>query len=109
MPELSAIVLCYRAGESIMRVLGPLEAALQEDDLDYELVLVANYWPGQTDSTPSIVEAYAQARPRVVFVSVPKQGAMGWDMRTGFDAATGEIMIVIDGDSQNPVQDVVRL
>lgn len=109
MPELSAIVLCYRAGESIMRVLGPLEAALQENDLDYELVLVANYWPGQTDSTPAIVKAYAQGRPRVVFVSVPKQGAMGWDMRKGFDAATGEIMIVIDGDSQNPVQDVVRL
>ncbi len=34
---------------------------------------------------------------------------MGWDMRTGLDAATGEYLVVIDGDSQNPVTDVLRM
>src|SRR5436305_4579276 len=109
MPELSAIVLCYRAGDSIVRVLEPLEAALREEAVDYELVLVANYWEHQDDSTPSIVQTHAQGRPEVVVVSRPKQGAMGWDMRAGFGAAAGDIMVVIDGDSQNPVQDVLLL
>lgn len=33
---------------------------------------------------------------------------MGWDMRSGLDAASGERLIVIDGDAQNPVSDVLR-
>ncbi len=34
---------------------------------------------------------------------------MGWDMRSGLEAARGELMIVIDGDAQNPVGDVLRM
>ena len=34
---------------------------------------------------------------------------MGWDMRSGFEAATGSTLIVIDGDEQNPVEDVLRM
>jgi glycosyltransferase involved in cell wall biosynthesis len=72
-------------------------------------VLVANYWPDQADPTPRIVSEFADGRDDVVVVSQPKLGAMGWDMRTGFDAASGEIMVLIDGDSQNPVDDDLRL
>jgi hypothetical protein len=34
---------------------------------------------------------------------------MGWDMRSGFDAARGNYMIVIDGDGQNPTEDVLHM
>jgi glycosyltransferase involved in cell wall biosynthesis len=107
--ELSAIVLCYRAGDSILRVIDPLYELLRREGIRFELVLVANYWAGQSDPTPEIVGAFGAENDDVVVVSRAKQGAMGWDMRSGFDAAGGEIMIVIDGDGQNPVDDVVRL
>ncbi len=38
----------------------------------------------------------------------PKQGAMGWDMRRGLEAARGSFLVVIDGDEQNPFEDVLR-
>lgn len=101
------IVLCYRAGESIRGVIEPLARELDDDGVDYELVLVANSWPGQPDPTRGVIEAYEGDRVRVV--DREKRGAMGWDMRSGFEAATGAIMIAIDGDAQNPTEDVLRM
>jgi glycosyltransferase involved in cell wall biosynthesis len=108
-PELSAIVLCYRAGESILSVVGPLHEQLRESGVPFEMVLVANYDPDREDVTPGIVEEFAAAHENVRTVQDPKEGAMGWDMRRGLDAATGQYMIVIDGDAQNPVEDVLRM
>ncbi len=108
-PELSAIVLCYRAEESILRVIGPLDEQLRESGVDYELVLVANYNDDQADRTPPIVEEFASTHNRARTVIGPKAGAMGWDMRSGFEAARGNYMVVIDGDAQNPVADVLQM
>jgi glycosyltransferase involved in cell wall biosynthesis len=108
-PELSAIVLCYRAEENIRHVVGPLHRDLAESGVGFEVVLVGNYNEGQADRTPEVVRALAGELDRVRTVIMPKQGAMGWDMRTGLDAAAGEYLVVIDGDAQNPVADVLRM
>ena len=34
---------------------------------------------------------------------------MGWDMRSGLAAAQGDYLVVIDGDAQNPVEDLVKM
>ena len=34
---------------------------------------------------------------------------MGWDMRSGLQAARGDFIVVIDGDGQNPTTDVMRI
>jgi glycosyltransferase involved in cell wall biosynthesis len=108
-PELSAIVLCYRAGESIDSVIGPLHQQLEEAGVPFELVLVANYEPDREDITPEVVERFAGSHENVRIVSRPKSGGMGEDMRAGFGAATGQFLVAIDGDAQNPVEDVIRM
>jgi len=105
--ELSVVVLCYRAGEAIHDVIGPLRSLLDASDVRYELVLVANEWPGRHDDTLEHVRRYAGEG--VTIVDRPKQGGMGWDMRSGLDAATGSTIVAIDGDAQNPVEDVLRM
>jgi len=108
-PELSAIVLCYRAGHDIERLVGSLHDQLCASDVSHELVLVANYDEGSDDPTPDLVRRFASQHGNVVAVAEVKSGAMGWDMRSGFAASTGQIMIVIDGDEQNPVEDVLQM
>jgi glycosyltransferase involved in cell wall biosynthesis len=108
-PELSAIVLCYRAEESIRRVVEPLYEQLEESGASFEMVLVANYSEGGGDTTPAVVEEIASSREHVRRLAEVKQGAMGWDMRSGLAAARGDYLIVIDGDAQNPVEDLVRM
>ena len=34
---------------------------------------------------------------------------MGWDMKSGLEAATGRALVVIDGDGQMPCEDVIRV
>ncbi|MHB8643734.1 MAG: glycosyltransferase family 2 protein [Gaiellaceae bacterium] len=108
-PDLSAVVLGYRAGESLVRVVAPLHELLEQAGIPYELIIVANFWRDRADDTPAIAARFAVDKPRVRVVAEEKQGAMGWDMRTGLREATGDIMVVIDGDSQNPVEDVLKL
>jgi glycosyltransferase involved in cell wall biosynthesis len=108
-PELSAIVLCYRAEGSIRRVVDPLHALLEDSGDPYELVLVANYREGSGDRTPSIVEEFARTHPNVRFLAKVKHGGMGEDMRAGLAAAQGANLVVIDGDAQNPVEDLLKM
>jgi glycosyltransferase involved in cell wall biosynthesis len=108
-PELSAIVLGYRSGNDLDRVAEPLYELLEQSEISYELVVVANYWPSSCDSTPKAAARFAEGRSTVRVVAQEKQGGMGWDLRSGLAAARGEVMIVIDGDAQNPVDDVLRL
>lgn len=106
-PELSAVILCYRAGENVRRVATGFLAELTASGIPFELILVANY-DDPADSTPAIAEEFARQHEQVKALTEPKQGAMGWDMRRGFEATSGSFLIVIDGDEQNPFEDVLR-
>lgn len=103
------IVLCYQAREAVHRVIGPLYEQLEDADIAYELVLVANQWPDRSDPTGQVIEEFAVPRETVRTVLDEKQGAMGWDMRSGLAAARGDYMVVMDGDAQNPVEDVLKM
>jgi len=107
--ELSAVVLCYRAQENVRRVVEPLAEELRRSGISHELVLVANHRPEEDDRTPAVARELARGRDEVTTLTLEKQGAMGWDMRTGLDAARGAHIVVIDGDAQNPVEDVLRV
>ena len=102
-------MLGYRAEEELRILVERLLTVLDADGVDYELVLVANYWPANGDDpTPQSLRPSSRATGRGSASSrEEKQGAMGWDMRSGFEAATGEYLVVIDGDAQNPVEDVL--
>jgi glycosyltransferase involved in cell wall biosynthesis len=107
--EISVVVLGYRAGESLVRVLEPLHALLEAEGEPFELIVVANYWPQRDDQTRHVARAFAETHDRTIVVARPKEGAMGWDVRSGFDAASGRHLIFLDGDEQNPVDDVLRI
>jgi glycosyltransferase involved in cell wall biosynthesis len=101
-PELSVVVLCYRAQEGLRLVVEPLAAELRTSGVPHELVLVANYWNGAEDLTPQHAESFAAEHSDIVVVARPKEGAMGWDLRSGLDAARGDYLVYLDGDGQVP-------
>ena len=109
LPELSVAVLCYRAEELAHEFVDQLIRELEEAEIDYELVLVANYEPDSPDKTPEIVREIAATNPRIKVVARVKEGMMGWDMRSGLRAATGRHLAVIDGDGQMPSSDIVKV
>ena len=106
-PDFSLVVLCYRSGRSIIPFVERLCRTLSFCNLTWELVLVGNYVEGSDDETPEVVTELAASRPNIRTVVRPKDGMMGWDMRTGLNAARGEYIGVIDGDGQFPPESVV--
>lgn len=108
-PELSVVVLGYRAGESLNFFIDELVGLLENKKIDYEIVLVGNFWFGSNDVTPEVVRSLARENPRIKPVVKEKQGRMGWDMRSGFEAAGGDLVAVIDGDGQMLAADIIRV
>lgn len=108
-PELSVVILCYRAGKEIASFVEQIDTELHAAEIDFELVLVANYDEGTDDPTPKIATELAEREPRYRCVCQVKQGRMGWDMRSGLSEATGHLVAVIDGDGQMPSSDIVPL
>lgn len=109
-PELSVVILCYHSADVVRDLVAQVERELEEAKIDYELVLVGNYMPGDTkDQTPVVLRELAANKPRFRVVAKEKQGMMGWDMRSGLESATGRHIAVIDGDGQMPMSDVIKV
>lgn len=107
-PKFSLVILCYRSEESIIGFVEKVHTLLGWlHNLDYELILVGNYWSGSGDRTPEIVKKLAQDHPRTCAVTLEKKGAMGWDLKTGIEAAQGEFIGYIDGDGQFPIDTIL--
>ena len=56
-----------------------------------------------------MVQRISDRNPRIKTVVKVKEGMMGWDMKSGLQAATGKKLAVIDGDGQMPCTDVIRV
>ncbi len=109
LPELSVVILCYRSEDLARELAAQITKELSAENIDYELVLVGNYIPNTGDRTPEILRELARKYPRSKVVAKVKEGMMGWDMRSGLEAASGRHIAVIDGDGQMPVSDVVKV
>ncbi len=108
-PCISIVVLAYRSGEGIHQFVKSLIKSLEEHEPNWEIVLVGNHFADDGDPTPCIVSKIAENHPRIRAVTRIKEGMMGWDMKSGLEAATGETIVVIDGDGQMPFEDVIRV
>lgn len=104
--ELSVVILCYHSGELIRKFVSQLRSEIAPLNINYELILVANYDAGTIDETACIAKEIAEQIPECIVISKSKEGKMGWDMRSGISAARGNYIAVIDGDGQMPMSDI---
>ena len=109
-PDISVVILCYRSEHALRPFAARMKEVLERRGLDYELVLVANFdAAGPTDRTPEIAKEIAREDDRIAVLARPKEGMMGWDMRSGLAAARGNTIAVIDGDGQMPPEDALAV
>jgi len=103
----SIVILCYKAETGVYPYVERVQDSLNSITADWEIILVGNYHAGSDDKTPEIVREISATDPRIKAITLEKDGMMGWDARKGLEAATGDILIFIDGDSQMPAEDVL--
>ena len=111
MPNLSVIILCYKAENSSKVYLNKVLDVLSEIKIDnYEIILVGNYIPNSNDKTPEIVKLLSNSNPKIMAIAEPKPefGWLGWDVRMAFSKAKGDFIALIDGDGQMPADDIAK-
>ncbi|MEN9792335.1 MAG: hypothetical protein RL330_413 [Actinomycetota bacterium] len=81
------------------------ELVASGDVADWEIIVVDD---ASTDDTPDIARRLAAEDPRVRLVSHPTNRKLGGSMKSGFAAATGDIVLYTDADLPFDMHEVHR-
>lgn len=73
------------------------------DIADYEIIVVDD---ASTDNTPDIAARLAADDSRIVIVRHPENRKLGGSIKSGFEAATGDIVLYTDADLPFDMHDV---
>jgi glycosyltransferase involved in cell wall biosynthesis len=104
--DLSVVVPVYNEEENVQGIHREVMAALGESGLDFELIMVDD---GSTDGSYRLLREIAGNDERVKVIRFRRNFGQTAAMAAGFDAASGRVVIPMDGDLQNDPVDIPRL
>lgn len=104
--DVSIVIPLYNEEENISELYCSLTNALQNDAIDYEIILVDD---GSKDQTFHIITTLADRDQRLKAIRFRRNFGQTAAMAAGFNAAKGNIIIPMDGDLQNDPIDIPRL
>lgn len=103
---LSVIAPCFNEQDNVDPLVDRTLAVFDAAKITAELVLVDD---GSTDETRERIRRRAQAEARVLDAGHTSNSGIEAAWRTGLEAATGELICLIDADLQNRPEDIAKL
>jgi glycosyltransferase involved in cell wall biosynthesis len=105
---LTVLLPAYNECLAIQRVLGEITAALADENLSYEIVVVDD---GSTDGTAELAEDFARQcwQCPVRVVRSPERRGAGAARKRGIRHARGEIVVMLDADGTYPAESIAEL
>ena len=102
---LSIIIPVYNEEKLVVTLLDKIVALGLEGDLEKEIIIVND---GSTDQTRDRIESWmrSQAIPNIRFLDHMKNAGKGAAVRTGIEAAHGDILIIQDADLEYDPEDI---
>lgn len=105
--KLSFVIPCYRSAASIGNVIERIEKTVEQDGrYNYEIICVNDYSP---DNTLEVLRALATSNANVKVVSLTKNFGQHAALMAGYNYVTGDIVVCMDDDGQNPPEEMFRL
>ncbi len=98
-PEYSLVVPVYNEEETLPELMRRLAALLEKMDGECEVVLVDD---GSSDSSYELMAAMREQDPRFKLLRLSRNFGHQIAVTAGLDAATGNAVIVMDADLQDP-------
>jgi glycosyltransferase involved in cell wall biosynthesis len=105
-PELSIVVPVQNEQGNVQPLYEQITKSLEELGRTYEIIVVDD---GSTDDTYPRLARIAADDTRLKLVKLRRNFGQTAAMAAGFDRASGEIIVPMDGDLQNDPTDIVRL
>ena len=104
--HLSVIIPIFNEEENIRPFFNELKGVL--DDLAYECEIIF-IDDGSSDGSLQLLEDIASQESEVVIVSFRRNFGQTAAMAAGFDYASGDVIVTMDGDMQNDPHDIPEL
>lgn len=104
--KLSVVIPIYNEEENVQLLYDELKGVLRRIDRSYEIVFIDD---GSSDRSLELLESIQQQDNHVVVVSFRRNFGQTAAMAAGFDYATGEVIVTMDGDLQNDPDDIPGL
>ncbi|MFH1766406.1 MAG: glycosyltransferase family 2 protein [Gemmatimonadota bacterium] len=106
-PKISVVIPFYNEGENVDRLMEELHRAMESSPWPWQAVLVDD---GSEDDTLTRMElARSRSGNHVTVVALQRNFGQTAATQAGIDAATGELIVTLDGDGQNDPEDIVPL
>lgn len=101
--KLSLVVPVFNEQENIPHVYSSVHNALEDLNLDYELIFVDD---GSTDGSTEQLQKLAARDSRVKVATFRRNFGQTAAMNAGIHLATGDVIALLDGDLQNDPTDI---
>ena len=105
MTEISVVIPARNEAENIGALVDGIVAALAGSP-DFEVIVVDD---GSTDATADAVRARGASDARIRVLSHPRSAGQSAAVHSGVRAARGRLVCTLDGDGQNPPEELPRL
>ena len=102
--KLSIVIPVFNERNTVVEIVRRVRQVELPGDLDRELIIVDD---GSTDGTREVLDQLRDSTVRII--KNPSNRGKGHALRTGFAAATGDLVIVQDADLEYDPEDYPRL
>lgn len=107
MKKLSFIIPCYCSEKTVGNVIAEIIDTVKADGrYDYEIVCVNDF---SKDNTLEVLKQIAKENSRVKVLSFSRNFGQHSALMAGFNHATGDIIVCLDDDGQNPPSEMFKL
>lgn len=104
--KLSAIIACYNDGEAIPIMHKRLRETFKKMRVDYEIIFVND---GSPDNTEEILSRLCAKDRHTVGINHSRNFSSQMAFTSGMDIATGDAVVLLDGDLQDPPEIIEKL
>jgi dolichol-phosphate mannosyltransferase len=104
--ELSIVTTVYNSEKIITHLVDQIKSNLDTLSISYEIILVDD---GSEDNSLSAIESEAKKDSRIKSIILSKNFGQQISVSAGIDCAKGRYILIMDGDLQNPPEEIPNL
>ncbi|EKD76125.1 MAG: hypothetical protein ACD_43C00217G0002 [uncultured bacterium] len=106
MSIISVVVPVYKCADCLVELYERLQSTIITLGVEFELILVDD---GSPDSAWSVISSLAQRDYRIIGVQLSRNFGQHYAITAGLQHATGDWIVVMDGDLQDEPEDIAKL
>ncbi|MGL5797593.1 MAG: glycosyltransferase family 2 protein, partial [Cetobacterium sp.] len=104
--EISAVIPVYNEKENILPMIQKIEEAFKKGFKSFEIIFVND---GSNDGSYEILNNFQKNNPNVKAFHFVQNKGQSAALDAGFQKASGDLVLMMDGDLQTDPEDVYKL